>query len=300
MAKSADVNNIGAPDDITFALKAVAKLAGFTVSKSGDSLVYNATGDQITVKAAGAGGWLNLRAWWVLREPGGRREYCIQRTSANQYRVKYSANAKFIGGAPNATTTPTATDEQVLLGSGTDAAPVGATWFDAGAARRYHIVVQSTPVSGAYYIGVAQTIVSSTTQTSGMFVVEPMAPGSYSATDGDPVVIACGFIGYGTGSAWYGYGTAGQIWALNTTVAVPGPFNGSLGVDIGDGGDVNGRPWYNGTVSGSVRIKGMGAFVAAKGPPRNYPATANTATDAYVYLGNYVYPYPDNTVPSVS
>ena len=39
------------------------------------------------------------------------------------WRIKYSASAGFVGGSPSNVQTPSATDEQILLSGGTDAAP---------------------------------------------------------------------------------------------------------------------------------------------------------------------------------
>jgi hypothetical protein len=186
----------------------------------------------------------------------------------------------------------------MLCGAGTDAAPSYSPFFSASGTRRYHVVAQSTPVGGVYYLELFVTVPGSASQDGGVIICEPMAPGSYDASDGDPCVWTVG--GYGSSQfGWFGFGTAGQVWSAGISANV-GPFGGALGVDLGSGGDVNGRPWYSASISGSVRIKGVGAFVAAKGPARTYPATMNTATDAYAYLGSWVYPYPDNIAPSVS
>jgi hypothetical protein len=61
---------------------------------------------------------------------GGGEEWCVQRGSSNQaWRIKVSRAAGFTGGSPSATQVPTATDEQVFMGSGTDASPTGYTFL---------------------------------------------------------------------------------------------------------------------------------------------------------------------------
>jgi hypothetical protein len=102
--------------------------AGCTVSKSGDGLaLFSSTTNILTSGASGAGGLGNTNAWFVI-QLGGGEEWCIQRGGTNQaWRIKVSRAAGFIGGTPSATRVPSATDEQVLLGFGTDAAPSGTT-----------------------------------------------------------------------------------------------------------------------------------------------------------------------------
>lgn len=105
------------------ALKEGAKQAGWTVPSSSDGTTYNAAGDQITQVGSGAGGLNNLNAWFRLRSPAGL-EYTFQVTNAStNVRIKVSDAAGFIGGTPGATQTPSATDEGIVLGSGTDASP---------------------------------------------------------------------------------------------------------------------------------------------------------------------------------
>lgn len=107
--------------------------AGWSYKASGDGLSgYSSTGKIFTSTAAGALGWNNARAWARVQDPAGRRELVIQHAANTGVRIKCSANAKFTGGAPSATVTPSATDERVLWGGGTDAAPAQNGWFDAG------------------------------------------------------------------------------------------------------------------------------------------------------------------------
>lgn len=109
--------------------------AGWTYRASGDGLAgYNATGKVFAGTGAGALGWNNNRAWARLRDPGGTRELVIQHNAAGGIRFKYSALAKFTAGAPSATVTPSATDERVLWGSGSDATPTLSAFLGTGTA----------------------------------------------------------------------------------------------------------------------------------------------------------------------
>jgi hypothetical protein len=123
-------------------LKTQLKLAGWVVKSSGDGLaLYSATTDIITVRGTGAGG-MNANAWYRIQAPDGGIEIVMQfiagsasgsGTAATQ-RGKYSAAAKFTGGSPSSTQVPSATDEGVFSGGGTDAVPTG-TNFTAGTAN---------------------------------------------------------------------------------------------------------------------------------------------------------------------
>ncbi len=115
-----------------FNLKACLKAAGWTVPSSSDGLTYNAAGDQISTSGSGAGGMANNNAWFRVRDPAGVAEFVIQRGGTNLvWRVKWSQTAKFTGGSPTATRTPSATDESYILPGGTDASPTFTAVFDA-------------------------------------------------------------------------------------------------------------------------------------------------------------------------
>jgi hypothetical protein len=93
--------------------------AGWTVRTSSDGTTYKSTpGSQITSGATGANGMANDKAWFRIQDPGGGREFVVQRgTGGNlNWGIKYSVAAKFTGGSPSATQVPTATDEVKILG----------------------------------------------------------------------------------------------------------------------------------------------------------------------------------------
>lgn len=122
---------------------------GFRCIRSGDGLsTHNTTGigaltnanvtdtlnndcnDGVTY-AKIAGSTANAHAYAVLKTPAGATyqcEICIQLISSasnvSKFRVKVS-RAGFSSGSPSATRVPSASDEKVLCGSGTDASPVG-------------------------------------------------------------------------------------------------------------------------------------------------------------------------------
>lgn len=144
MTRIFSVNNTPANvSEAIFTLKGVMKSAGWTVPKSSDGSTYNSSGDQITLAGSGAGGMDNARAWFVIQMPGSSRSFCLQRTSSTgantsyQWRVKYSKAAGFSGGSPSATQVPSASDERVLLGAGTDASPTFASFVYLGTDGAY-------------------------------------------------------------------------------------------------------------------------------------------------------------------
>lgn len=111
-----------------FAIKSLLKSVGWSVTASSDGATYSMEGDLITHEGGGAGGLNNARAWFVLRQPGAvgghTRELCFQRgTTDTQGRLKYAVASAFSGGTPSATTVPTADDQELVFGGGTDGSP---------------------------------------------------------------------------------------------------------------------------------------------------------------------------------
>jgi hypothetical protein len=105
--------------------------AGWTYQGSGDGLAgYSAAGKVFTNTTSGAAlSWSNPKAWARLQDGAAAREILLQHDNAASARIKYSAASKFTGGAPSAIVTPSAADERVLRGGGTDAAPTYGAWF---------------------------------------------------------------------------------------------------------------------------------------------------------------------------
>lgn len=109
--------------------------AGWTYKSSGDGLsAYSSTTTVFSNGSnAGANGFGQTKAWARLQDPAGVREVIWQHDNAGGLRLKYSPSAKFTGGSPSATVTPSATDEKYLRGASSDAVPsFGATWLDTG------------------------------------------------------------------------------------------------------------------------------------------------------------------------
>jgi hypothetical protein len=106
--------------------------AGWTKKTDADGTTFSSSGTQVTSGLTGTNGLGNSKAWVRLQSPAGAgsTEIVIQRgTTSTTWRIKVSMAAGFTGGSPSGTQVPSATDEFLLMGSGTDAAPGFATWF---------------------------------------------------------------------------------------------------------------------------------------------------------------------------
>lgn len=290
---------------VLFSMKSCQVAAGWQVKCSSDGTTFNPTGDQITHLGTGAGGLSNHNAWYVIEEPGaGRRQWCVQSSAAGamQARFKYSALAKFIGGTPTAQRTPAAADERIMLGGGTDAAPSYAAICSTGGTYRYHCIALSHAISGAYGFYCFYTAAGTGSQGYGMWFQEPMLPGTFTSEgDGDPVIVhSTSGMTYSTVTyGWLGFGTPGQVWGAMTAQNISNLP--SYGTDLGNGADINVRPWWTSNQAGAWRLKGCSAVLANRAMAgRAYPATMNRVTDSCVYLADWVWPYPDNVEPSIA
>lgn len=211
-----------------FNLKTALKASGWTVTKSSDGVTFNASGDQITTGTTGAGGMRVVKAWFVIQAPGAAfgftRSFCIQNADATgqNFRIKYSA-AGFTGGSPAILVTPTATDEQVIVGAGTDAAPTFAGAFVTGygttVPARQQIMVNNASPYEWYTVSQPQ----GGGDCNQVFAHDVMVTGSFDTLDVDPYVILLKATSsifssgsfYNTGTvcwAWYRKGMTGPLF----------------------------------------------------------------------------------------
>jgi hypothetical protein len=176
-----------------YQLKTVLVSAGWTVTKSGDGLsAFGAASDIITSGLAGANGLDNGKAWFVIQQPGAiPRQFCIQRqtttgaSTSMYWRIKYSKAAGFTGGSPSATVTPSATDEVVLIGTGTDASPTFPNYvcFANDNQFRFNCFADDASPYGFH----SWSWIMSTAQTSHGFGLEPLT--AAAPEDPDPAVV---------------------------------------------------------------------------------------------------------------
>lgn len=233
MAKAYNVNQTPATGSVAmYNLLALLFGNGWVVKSSSDGTTYNATGNQLTNGAVGAGGLGNASAWFRIQAPDAARELVVQRSAANntQWRIKYSPATHFTGGAPAATQVPSATDEVVLLGGGSDAAPTMATLFGADAGYRHNLMVDNASPYGFYSFGFP----TGGGNPSHCFIMDPLVAGGFNALDGDPYVFVIN-------------GTTGALSVATLTSLSVGP-QGSL---------------KNGGVQTMVVVTSLAPFVVA-------------------------------------
>lgn len=157
-----------------YQLKERLKSAGWTVQASSDGTTHNSSGDQISSGVSGAGGFANNSAWVRLRSPAGAggAEFVIQRGTVNaNWRLKYSVTAGFSGGSPSATRVPSASDEVLIWGAGTDASPTYATLLGTDSFYRWNVAADDAAPYG-FWAGAFPTGGGVPT---GAFVYEPLS-----------------------------------------------------------------------------------------------------------------------------
>lgn len=231
---------------------------GWLKKADSDGTTYSSTGVQVTGGNTSTNGLGNTNAWVRLQDPGGVREICIQRgTTSLLWRIKWSHSAKFTGGTPAAAQVPSATDEQVLNGTGTDAAPTGGAIFTAD--NLYHLHCGCDNAAPYDFWWATTLITTGVTQKMGVFL--NMTIGSYPSLDAAPYIVGFGgvpIIGAAIlGSGYFKKGLSGELWVANlftawiyyvAAVQIPkivgaNPYNGNdngfpipIGVASGNGG----------------------------------------------------------------
>jgi hypothetical protein len=295
--------------------------AGWTVKSDADGTTYNSSGGQITGGNSGAHGLANTQAWFRIQAPivgSQHRELIFQRTTTNVlWRIKYSASAGFTGGSPSATIVPSATDEVVIFGSGTNASPTGATLFGADGGYRFSIGAGDSSVGyGFYWFG---NNVGTTTLTTG-FLMDVMKTGTYSTGDADPCAL---YDGYGTGvftavnsspgiaNYTNTFGLLGTTYVglstsiislggtLNTTYFIfpAGPGAHSLPNPFTSNDDMFAVYWGRVSVQTTPQgYKGTSSIMLA-------PSTQRTSLDTFsissakdhILLGHYIFPWDSST-----
>lgn len=167
-----------------FNLKELLKGVGWSVLSSSDGTTYNASGDQITHYSTGAGGILNNYAWYRIRDPADRREYLAQRgTSNTSWKIIYSSSDRFTGGTPDATTLPTATDQQGLADNGTGFATI----FTAGDCMTY-MAAQDAAHNGVYAFWLVSSPIIVTDILNPCTILCEAMDSDFSSSDPDPCI----------------------------------------------------------------------------------------------------------------
>jgi hypothetical protein len=308
-ASTVNLTNAASTAEVMFRLKKLLKAVGWTVPSSSDGTTYNASGDQITTDGSGAGGLDNNYAWYRLQDPGGLREFVFQR-STNEYTWKsyYSAAAKFSGGSPDATTLPTATDGQQVIGTG-GSFDSSWGWQSVSVANyRWHIGADNAAVGGVYgfYI-VARR--KTTGAAHRRLVLDPMKVGSYpdgsvGDADVDPSVTWMGSANtFTTGSptigTWYKYGLSGASWDTAPQVVGIAGFPGSVAISPYSGQDLGIAPLYHSTTVSKDQIKGWSTALewVGVGARTTYDTLGLTTATARIIFDDASFPWPQSVVP---
>ena len=236
---------------------------GWTLQGSGEGTGqdgdFDNTGavDNVVNTGAGDKSIGNPRAWFRVKNTSHGRELIFQRDASgpsNQLRVKYSYGAGFTGapiggGAISESVTPSATDEQILMGTGTDASPSFTTW-NVSAENTFvqQMMVEDT---GGFWMFTYPN--GGGLPTSAM-VMDPMVAGTFQALDVDPYM----FYFPGTVTPfWYN-----TIWSYTNSPQSP---RGYLAKGLA------GEGWVN--VPGTIPSD-IGSFLHGNIGPNPHSATA--------------------------
>ncbi len=225
MAHSFNVNSVPATGALAiYSLLTTLVAATWTKPKDSDGTTYSSSGAQVTGGATGANGLANTSAWFVVRDPNSARSFSFQRGTTNVlWRVKYSRAAGFSGGSPAAAQTPSATDEVILLGGGTDASPTYATLLNTDGSYRFNVCACDTTLGYSFYWHTFPAGDATGVQR-GMFL-DVMTTGSFPAGDIDPAVVFVAASGVNSTTLFSGYDTEG----LGSYTGVGGQANAWYG-----------------------------------------------------------------------
>lgn len=114
-------------------------LQGATKTQDSDGTTRSSSGAQVTGGNTGAHGLQNTDAYEVFSLPAGQQVLWQRGTTNLVWRMKFSQSAGFSGGSPSATQVPSATDEVIIFGGGTDAAPTFSAFFAADGGYRWNV-----------------------------------------------------------------------------------------------------------------------------------------------------------------
>ena len=293
--------------EVMYRFSLVLIAAGWTVPGSSDGSTFSQAGVNKWTGATQAG---TTNAWIRLQDPAGVVEHLFQCISATTFHWRTSATVKFTGGSPAAGVTPSATDEAVILGSGTDASPTGATMLGTtdGNYRIWLCAGDSTIGYGFYFAATTQNVV---TQQALLFL-DVMKASTFPAADTDPAVVytgtgsTCANLGAGNlGTVanapfgWLGYGLTG---AACQRIPIQDVYNTGASAAIAPGGLPQNPSSKNDTMidplyardSGQTAPagwKGCGSLFKIQGTPRTLGTPYKLVTNYdYAAFGSIVIP----------
>lgn len=287
--------------ELVWHLKQILVEAGWVVTQSGTGTAYSPSGDLHGLIETFTGG---TNAWFAIQAPDGRA-FTFQRVAAN-VRVKYAATGGFTGGTPGNTITPSAIpgEEQLVAGSGTDAAPTG-VGMGTGTAFAYIGADDEAPYG---FFAFSKRV--SSTSGHGFFFMDPLIPGSYAETDTDPVVIgwsaqsanwpgvvptsgtsagARGWMKKASGGAFQGLGSMNATgWGTSSPI-----FPAGAGSDPESGGDITIPVIWGRAISLSAPHgwKGVSSLFRAISTSRSSGETQANASRILIQNGEWSAPW---------
>lgn len=233
MAWQFDVNSASNSTGVIvlFRLLTLLLAQGWTVPQSSDGTTVSNTNRIASSAILGT-----TKAWFRLKHPavGSTREFVVQciTPGTSTFRLKYSV-AGFTAGSPSATQVPSAADEQVLLGAGTDAAPTGATFGAPDGSCKQQIVAGQAAEN--YSFGLFGWTNGATNDTACLWIFDAMISGITQGADADPYAHSVSSqVGSGgpVYKYWVKYGLSGATFVTSsgsnmlTVPVIQDPYTG--------------------------------------------------------------------------
>lgn len=294
-----------------YRIKELLKTAGWSITSSGDGLsIYSSSGDIITKFASGANG-INSRSWFVATHPssdGYQNSFSFQGGGVS-IRIKHSVSG-FNLGSPTYNTVPSAADEIVLYGSGTDASPSPSTIIPTSGYQRLNFIAGDSSEKFSFYM--INTLLGFGTITTAIVLdrlidtdptdVNPYMFFATGSSTAPPSLNNWSDNGYTTSSVlkgWTRYGFADA--STNTLQALWwGSQIGYSGSDPYNGNDLQ-YPFHVAATTGysinkAFGYKGKSRILKLSGTPK----ASSEATDNYtkIAFGPIIFPW-DGTAPSI-
>lgn len=308
-----------------FLIKKTLKAAGWKVMESSDASTYvsyrpagTVGADQITHQGSGAGGMDNSGAWYVLQDPGGRREIMLHRQASGRVGTfAYSALDKFITGAPGPTTPSTADDRQLLINNSN-------FWSARTVEHRFQGCAETVPIGNVYPFWFWQSEVD-VSVPGGLVGLEALA-GPVADQDTDPCVILWGDnngfnptqLNTQSGTAqgaygWYKMNDGAEAWGKMVAhlldiaavgYTVPGYVTHSLGTNPFNAKDIAAQVTFGREIGGTAPgPKGRATKALWPFSSRAWPDTFTVGGVRWAFVsdtsaGSILLPYMDGVSPT--
>lgn len=315
-----------------FNLKQTLVSASWVVTSSSDGTTYDANTDLITHSGSGAGGMANHRAWFRIKDPGGRREFVLQTsgTTGEWWRIQLCESGSFGTGSilicPSSTLNDVSVVHADLPFAGNAVNPKFSKLFGGNLSGTYlvHAIAFNTPDPGTdVYPFFAFTSLNGTGIPNSVFFCDSMLSGTFHPSDPSPMYVLCAsssatagginaaqFAAAGesslSGSTYYKYGTVNERYtkvtisdATSTQVGnTPTAYTSFPALDPWDGKHYSLPALVHRPVGTTPGIfwKGMLRNIKMKtSTARQYPDTLDLNGSAQVFVGSMLIPWPSGT-----